>query len=166
MKLQLAIVSASLALSGCATIFNGQSQTVVIASKPEGANVSVTNRAGEAVHAGMTPVTLTLKRGHGYFKPEIYTIKFEKTGFDTREVVITGSTSGWYIGNLLFGGLIGMLAVDPVTGAMYVFPDRVDQELSAASVKTSSDTRSLQVVSFDTLSADQRAQARLIGAIK
>ena len=26
---------------------------------------------------------------------------------------------GWYWGNILFGGLIGMIIVDPATGAMY-----------------------------------------------
>jgi hypothetical protein len=26
---------------------------------------------------------------------------------------------GWYIGNIVFGGLIGMLIVDPATGAMW-----------------------------------------------
>ena len=166
MKLRLAALAAALVLSGCATIFNGQSQTVVIASKPEGATVSVTNRAGESVHSGVTPVTLSLKRGYGYFKAETYTIKFDKPGFDTKEVVISGGVSGWYIGNILFGGLIGMLAVDPVTGAMYVFPDRVEHELTASAAKTASDTQSLQVVSFDSLSAEQRAQGRLVGALK
>jgi hypothetical protein len=26
---------------------------------------------------------------------------------------------GWYIGNILLGGLIGMLIVDPISGAMF-----------------------------------------------
>jgi hypothetical protein len=30
--------------------------------------------------------------------------------------------SGWYCGKLLFGGLIGMLAVDPATGAIWNSP--------------------------------------------
>ena len=27
--------------------------------------------------------------------------------------------NGWYIGNVVFGGLIGLLIVDPETGAMW-----------------------------------------------
>ena len=34
-------------------------------------------------------------------------------------VQIQGKLDGWYFGNLLFGGLIGMVIVDPITGAMY-----------------------------------------------
>ena len=108
---------------------------------PEGANVSVTNSAGEKVHNGATPLTLTLKRGAGYFKSERYTIAYSKAGFAPKEVTITGSMSGWYIGNILFGGLIGMLAVDPVTGAMYVLPDTVSQSLDAEAPKTSAGRR-------------------------
>ncbi|MFH6792762.1 hypothetical protein ACHRCF_16520, partial [Acinetobacter baumannii] len=34
-------------------------------------------------------------------------------------VEVTGTLSGWYLGNIIFGGLIGLLIVDPATGAMY-----------------------------------------------
>lgn len=32
--------------------------------------------------------------------------------------------NGWYIGNLLFGGIIGLLIVDPATGAMWTLIPR------------------------------------------
>jgi hypothetical protein len=32
---------------------------------------------------------------------------------------------GWYIGNILFGGVIGFLIVDPATGAMWKLGDPV-----------------------------------------
>ena len=35
------------------------------------------------------------------------------------QLKIDGAINGWYFGNIIFGGLIGMLAVDPATGAMY-----------------------------------------------
>jgi len=37
--------------------------------------------------------------------------------------------SGWYWGNILIGGLIGMLVVDPLTGAMYKLPDGANANL-------------------------------------
>lgn len=162
MKQILAAAAAAVAVSGCASIFNGQVQTVTIQSVPEAATISVTNRAGEKVHTGTTPATLSLKRGHGYFKSETYTITFSKPGYATKEVVVTGTVSGWYIGNLLFGGLIGMLAVDPVTGGMYIFPTTVSGELAAASAPTASAPQTLKIVSLDSLSAEQRQAARPI----
>jgi len=152
------------ALSGCATIFNGKSQAVTISSAPEGAQVSVSNRAGQRVHAGETPVTLTLKRGAGYFKSEVYTLVFTKPGFDSHELTITGSTSGWYFGNILLGGLIGMLAVDPVTGAMYSLPESVTASLTENNLMGGAVEGTLQVVSTDGLSAEQLSQARLLSA--
>ena len=77
-------------------------------------------------------MTVTLNRGAGYFKPEIYTIKFDKEGYESKEVVVTGQVNGWYFGNIIFGGLIlGMLIVDPNTGAMYsLSTDKVDEALA------------------------------------
>jgi hypothetical protein len=75
--------------------------------------------------------------------------------------------SGWYIGNILVGGLIGMLAVDPVTGGMYVFPDQVSAALDAAKAATSSaDDASIKIVSTANLTAEQMTQARLVPVAK
>lgn len=162
--MQRTLIAASivLALSGCASIFNGPSQAVTIQSVPEGAAITVTNRSGEKIHAGTAPVTLTLKRGAGYFKSETYTVAFSKDGFAAKELTITGTMSGWYIGNLIFGGVIGLLAVDPVTGAMYTFPESVSGTLDAAPVKTSQRPDQLTVVSTASLSTEQMKHARLV----
>ncbi|MDA7419113.1 hypothetical protein PGB34_22300 [Xenophilus arseniciresistens] len=153
-------------LTGCASIFNGTTQSVVLHSAPqEGAAVSVTNRAGETVHTGTTPVTLTLKRGAGYFKGESYTIRMKKEGFADKEIVLTPTVSGWYFGNLMLGGLLGMLAIDPATGGMYTFPDSVTGTLNAAGTPTSS-AGSLTIVSTDALSPEQMRHARLVATAR
>lgn len=36
---------------------------------------------------------------------------------------------GWYVGNIIFGGLIGLLLVDPITGAMWKLPDTAQGNL-------------------------------------
>jgi hypothetical protein len=87
----------------------------------------------------------------------------KKEGFADREVTITGTVSGWYIGNILFGGLIGMLAVDPNTGGMYIFPETVTGTLDAAT-KTSQGPAALTIVSTDSLSTERMRQARLLAA--
>lgn len=160
-KLLVACIAAG-ALTGCASIFNGTTQAVVIHSAPqEGAAVTVTNRAGEMVHTGTTPVTLTLRRGAGYFKGESYTIRMKKEGFADKEIVLTPSVSGWYFGNLMLGGLLGMLAIDPATGGMYTFPNDVTGTLSASGAAMSSAGK-LTIVSTDSLSAEQMRHARLV----
>jgi hypothetical protein len=167
MKKSFVAAAAVVALSGCASIFNGQTQAVSIRSEPDGAAVTVTNRSGEKIHTGTTPVTLTLKRGAGYFKSEIYTVVLAKEGFDKKEITITGTVNGWYIGNILFGGLIGMLAVDPVTGAMYSFPESVSGALQAQTTetpKTSMSGDTLTIVSTDRLTPEQMKSAKLLTA--
>lgn len=129
MKKTFALGATALALSGCASIFQGSTQPLTITSIPEAASVTVMNRAGDKIHTGVTPVTLTVKRGAGYFKPESYRVVMQKEGYASREIVVTGGVNGWYFGNLIFGGLIGMVAVDPATGAMYSFPENVSGTL-------------------------------------
>lgn len=165
MKSIYAASAVVLALSGCASIFNGKTQAVVVTSVPDGALASVTNRAGEKVHSGTTPVTLTLNRGAGYFKPETYTVTLTKEGFATKQLTITSTVSGWYVGNILFGGLIGMLAVDPVTGAMYTFPASVSGTLESEAAKTSRAEGSLTIVSTDTLTKEQLSRAQPLASM-
>ena len=71
------------------------------------------------MHSGNTPLTVTLKKGRGYFKAERYTVHIAKDGYHARDITVEGEVNGWYFGNIIFGGLIGLLAVDPATGAMY-----------------------------------------------
>jgi hypothetical protein len=149
------------ALSGCASIMDGSTQPLTITSAPEGATVSVTNRAGTKIHNGVTPVTLTLNRGAGYFKPEIYTVSVKKDGFSEKQIVLTSSVSGWYFGNILFGGLIGMVGVDPSTGAMYTFPESVSTTLEEQKV---AGVKPLTIVSTTSLSPEVMQQATLVEA--
>ena len=163
MKRILAASIAALTLTGCATIFEGGTQAVTFKSVPESAGISITNRAGEKIHAGTTPVTLTLKRGAGYFKSESYNVKIEKEGFKPKELTVTGSVNGWYIGNLLFGGLIGMLIVDPITGAMYdLAPETINASLDAMDMKTSDAERSLTIVLAENVPTEVWKNARRI----
>lgn len=118
-------------LSGCASIFNGTTQPIAFSSAPEGASMTITNRAGEAVHSGTTPSTVVLKRGAGYFKSEAYTVNMKKDGFKDASQQVDSTVSGWYIANIMLGGLLGMLVIDPASGGMYSFPDTVKGTLAA-----------------------------------
>lgn len=60
------------------------------------------------------------------------------------------------IGNILLGGLIGMLIVDPITGAMYKLPKEVTVGSSVAMAYPQ--THTLQIASIDSLTPEQRKQ--------
>jgi hypothetical protein len=61
-----------------------------------------------------------LARSAGFFKGAAYTFHFEKTGYYAFDSHVDSNLDGWYVGNIFFGGLIGMVLVDPLTGDMYV----------------------------------------------
>ena len=163
MKRLIVAAAVAMSLSGCATIFSGETQPVTFRSEPEAAAITVSNKAGEKIHAGTTPVTLTLKRGAGYFQPEEYRVRVSKDGYKPVELTVTGSVNGWYIGNLLFGGLIGMLLVDPTTGAMFnLAPDAVNATLESDGVKTSRADGSLVIMLVEDVPADTLKLAQRI----
>jgi hypothetical protein len=118
--------------AGCASIVHGGSRTIAVNTEPTGAHASVTKvPTGEPVLSGTTPLTVLLDPKGGYFKGQSYRVKLELRGYRTTEVTLTAEMSGWYWGNIVFGGLIGMLIVDPLTGSMWnLAPDKIDQKLS------------------------------------
>jgi len=115
-------VAACLALCGCATIFSGTTQDVTVKSTP-GAKYTVTNTYGAQVANGTVggdgAATVNLVRGHGYFSPHAYKMKIGKEGYTPETVDIQPGMNGWYFANLAIGGILGMLIIDPITGAMY-----------------------------------------------
>jgi uncharacterized protein YceK len=162
-KTAIASVIVALMMSGCATIVDGSTQAITFKSAPDGATISITNRAGKKLLAGTTPVTLTLERGAGYFASETYSVRIEKAGYQPKDMVIAGTVNGWYVANILFGGWLGLLIVDPISGAMYdLTPDAVSTTLDAMNVKTSGNERSLTVVLAQDLPAEAWKSARLI----
>lgn len=116
-------MSVILATTGCASIISDSKYPVSITSAPSGANYEIRNEAGRSVHSGVTPDQVSLAAGAGYFDGERYTVSYTKDGYEKASSVVDSSIDGWYWGNLVFGGLIGMLGVDPATGAMYKLPE-------------------------------------------
>ena len=119
---------------------------------------------------GSTPASVSLKRGDGYFRPASYAVDFKKPGYKTKRLDIVPGFNGWYIGNLIFGGaILGMLIVDPITGAMYTLnPNSITAELEptgepldangnlAKPPKLAGDTQSVSVHDYE---AQQIAKA-------
>ena len=113
------IIFAAQLCTGCASILGGGThKDISFTSNPSGANVTIFNNKGEEVNHGVTPFSARLKRGRGYFAAEKYTIQCDLNGVH-KEMEVHNSLNPWYFGNILFGGLIGMVIVDPLTGAMF-----------------------------------------------
>lgn len=158
-----ALAMAAILTSGCASIVGDSKYPVQVSSAPAGASFEITDKEGKVVHSGNTPTTITLKSGHGYFKGETYSLRFKKDGYPDKLVTLDSSVSGWYWGNLLFGGVIGMLIVDPATGAMYKLPEGVSADLGApitpaTPVAQAQGQKDLQLVMIDSLSTEAKAK--------
>ena len=118
------VILCSLLLSSCATIFTKSSYPVAINSYPNGAQITIRNQAGTIIYLGKTPALVQLKSAAGYMSRGEYQIEIKKEGYQTQINYISASIDGWYIANILLGGVIGMLIVDPASGAMYKIKDQ------------------------------------------
>ena len=126
----VALCALMASLTSCATIFTATKYPVAFNTTPEGAGITIENREGKVIFEGVTPTTVKLKSSAGYMKKEEYKITFTKDGYTQKVVNISAELDGWYIGNIMLGGIIGMLIVDPASGAMYKIAkeDRVINE--------------------------------------
>lgn len=119
-------------------LVQGRPRTVQINSNPSGANFTVFDKEGKQVEARTTPATVRLDRCHGFFSGEDYKVTFESAGYYPGEMHIRSKLNGWYFGNVLVGGAIGLFFVDPLTGAMWhLSPNGVTYNLVSTSVALS-----------------------------
>lgn len=149
MKTICGVILAASMTTACASIFSGSNQTIDINSTPDGAAVTIVNKTGEVVFNGTTPTEAQLARSSGAFSSEQYTVTIEKPGVGTETVVVKSTVNGWFIGNIILGGVVGMV-VDGATGAMFSYtPSDVDVTLGGG-------TASLSVTTMDMLSDEER----------
>ncbi len=109
----------SLALLGCATIMQGSRQQVSFGSTPSNAALTI-----DGNQVARTPYVAKLKR------KDMHIIKIELEGYQPYELAMSRGTSGWVWGNIVFGGLPG-LVVDAIAGGMYKLkPEEVQAALA------------------------------------
>ena len=110
-------------LAGCSLIVQGTRESIDVRSIPPG----VLARSGE--RQTLTPGELKLKRN------KEHKITFEKEGLPTREATLAPKLSWWLLGNVVFGGLVGLI-VDLATGAGFrLDPTNVEMDMATGSVK-------------------------------
>lgn len=143
-KVSSVVLLVSLLLSySCATLLSDSDYAISIISVPTKAKIVITDKEGSEVFSGQTPATVELKSGNGYFAKAFYQVKFVKNGYETKTVPIHFTLDGWYFGNLFLATAIGMLIVDPITGAMYRPETQLINE-ALVEINSSSDVQSKQ----------------------
>ncbi|SOD42032.1 hypothetical protein [Nitrosovibrio sp. Nv4] len=115
------VLFASTVLAGCATIMgNSAHETLNVRSAPDQATIVILDESGTKIFEGKTPTSLPLEKKKGYFSGKKYSVNIKKEGFAEQNITVDTKVNGWYVaGNLVFGGVIGWLIVDPATGAMW-----------------------------------------------
>jgi hypothetical protein len=103
----------------CATIISGSKQNVRFSSNPSTATIFI-----DEVEVGKTPFEIKLAR------ISEHSVMLKLDGYQTYQTRLTKSLNGWYIGNILIGGIIGLI-IDPITGAMYnLTPYQVNAQMN------------------------------------
>nr|WP_314499763.1 hypothetical protein [uncultured Chryseobacterium sp.] len=101
------LLSVTLSLTSCATIFTGTKDSLSFNSTPQGAKV---------IHKGIakctTPCTVDIPRSLSK-----QMVSFEKEGFDKKEVKLVKNFNAVSLLNILFGGVIGV-GIDAATGSL------------------------------------------------
>lgn len=114
----------SMLFFGCASIVHGPIQTVSITSQPKGARLTIDGK-----DYGITPGIVSLPRlGRSKGDPQqkiSYAVKIELEGFYPYELTIKREMDTWVVGNILIGGIVGLI-IDAATGSMYnLYPDQI-----------------------------------------
>lgn len=125
---RFAVLLPLLFLPACATIIKGSTQEMALTSEPPGAICSVERTGAQIAAVTSTPASVVLKRNSADL-----VVKCAKPGFDPRTATVQASFNGVTFGNLLLGGLIGVV-VDASTGANFSYPEQVNITLPPSAV--------------------------------
>jgi len=118
----IGLVVLVIGLYGCASIIHGTKQGISISSIPSGATVTIDGQT-----KGSTPLMVDLSR------KDRHLIKIELEGYDSYEMYLNRSVSGWVWGNIVFGGIPGLI-IDAITGGLYkLSPDQISAVLGKKS---------------------------------
>lgn len=108
--------------TGCASVINGKSQDVKVKTTPAGATATANGMITQT-----TPCVFDLRR------EDNHVIEIKQEGYKTHRILIESTEGGAIFGNLLLGGLVGVI-VDSSSGASKVLdPDEIDVVMETGS---------------------------------
>lgn len=111
-------------LPGCATIFEGTSQSITLTTDPPGADCVVTRHGARVGQVNPTPGSLHIDKS----KDDL-AIHCEHAGYQAANVTESPKFQGTTFGNIVAGGLVGVV-VDAASGANFMYP--ADERITLA----------------------------------
>jgi hypothetical protein len=118
-KVILAVLAATM-LGGCASATRGWHEQIMLASTPSGATVTMEGLMGPSADQPTKSVSCTTPCSIQVNRNDNLTVKFEKDGFEPQAVALSKEVAGTgvagFAGNILLGGVVGMV-VDGASGA-------------------------------------------------
>lgn len=120
MLIRAVVALSALLLSGCASIVGKGVWPVLFTSDGGPMQFEVEDENGTFVGSGTTPTTIPLRASDGYFDPMTYRIRFAG-----RERFLEAEINIATVVNIFFPfiGVLGILVVDPLTGATFQLPE-------------------------------------------
>ena len=107
MKNIILLITLVILTTSCASIVSGTTTKIAINSQPVGAKIK-----SNGIIIGETPTTIEISN------KVTGAIAIEKQGYKTSYIPLKKSLNGWLWGNIVFGGVIG-LVVDLAAGGAY-----------------------------------------------
>ena len=113
-----------LLLAGCATLVSGPDQVLRVTSHPPDAVVSA-----DGLERGTTPIQVCLSRDRDHV------VAIDLPGYKHYEILVSRTVNGWFFGNLIFAGPLGMV-VDREDGSIYALePNPINVALEPLGTK-------------------------------
>ncbi|HEY2827091.1 MAG TPA: hypothetical protein VGJ04_05770 [Pirellulales bacterium] len=103
---------------GCATVASGLRSKVTFNTNPPDAHVVIHDSNGQEVASVQTPAQVKLDRSVSMTKAAHYTATIEAPGYQPQQVDINYTLNPWTFGNILLGGIPGLIA-DDASGAIW-----------------------------------------------
>ena len=99
-------------LNGCATLTTGSSQAITVNTNPTGAICTLAREGATIAIVNPTPGTVNISKDK-----DTISVICKKDGFQDGTETLSSEFQGMTFGNILFGGLTGVL-IDAASGAM------------------------------------------------
>ena len=96
------LIGGALALSGCASIVKGTSESIAITTPPT-TGASCVLSSGQGNWTVTSPGSVTVQKS----KEDIQ-VRCDKPGWQEGFATIPSNFEGWTVGNILFGGIVGL----------------------------------------------------------
>jgi len=117
-------VGSTILLSGCATLFEGTSQSVSIVTDPAGANCMVDRSGARIAQVNPTPGSIHIDKSKNDLS-----IHCEHVGYQAATIASSPRFQGTTFGNIIAGGMVGVI-VDAASGANFAYPPDVQIKMA------------------------------------